>query len=91
MKGFYCQFPEQHRKVGMKNEDLLGSLPEKQALGVLWRTEEDLLRFKVCIKDKPTTRRRILSILSSIYDRLGFGAPFLFREKQILQSLCEET
>ena len=90
-KRVLLSIPEQYRKAGMKNEDLLGSLPEKQALGVPWRIEEDLLRFKVSIKDKPKTRRGILSILSSIYDPLGFGAPFLFREKQIFQSLCEGT
>ena len=75
----------------MKNEDLLGNLPEEQALDVLWKTEEDLLVFKVSIKDKPTTRRGILSILSSVYNPLGFGAPFLLRGKQILQRQCEKN
>ena len=62
-----------------------------QALGVLWKTEEDLLGFKVSIKDKPTTRRGTRSILSSVYDPLGFGAPFLLRGKQILQRLSEKN
>ena len=42
-------------------------------------------------KDKPTTRRRTLSILSSVYDPLSFGAPFLLRGKQILERLCEKN
>ena len=75
----------------MKNEDLLGNLPEEQALDVLWKTEEDLLVFKVSIKDKPTTRRGILSILSSVYNPLGFGALFLLRGKHILQRQCEKN
>ena len=75
-KRVLLSIPEEHRKTGMKNEDLLGNLPEEQALGVLWKTEEDLLGFKVSIKGKPTTRRGVLSILSSVYGPLGFGAPF---------------
>ena len=83
--------PEEHRKAGMKNEDFIGNLPEEQALGVLWKTEEDLLGFKVSIKDKLRTRRGTLSISSSLYGPPGFGAPFLFRGKQILQRLCEKN
>ena len=75
----------------MKNEDMLGNLPEEQALGVLWKTGEDLLGFKGSIKDKPTTRSGILSILSSAYGPLGFGVPFSLRGKQILQRLCEKN
>ena len=74
----------------MKSEDLLGNLPENQALVVLWKTEEDLLGFKVSIKDKLTTKRERLSILSSVYDPLDFRAPFLLRGKQIFQRLCED-
>ena len=70
----------------MKNEDLLHSLPEEQILGVLWKTEEDLLKFKVFIKDKLTTRSGILSILISTYNLLGFGAPFLSESFQSLST-----
>ena len=31
----------------------------------------------------------MLSVLSSIYDPLGFGAPFLLKGKQIIQKLCQ--
>ena len=34
---------------------------------------------------------KILSISSSVYDPLGFGAPFLLRGKQIVQRLCEKN
>ena len=46
------------------------------------------LGFKVNLKEKPLTRREVLSALSSIYDPLGFDAPFLLQGKQILQKLC---
>ena len=50
-KRVLLSIPEEHRKAGMKNEDLLSNLPEEQVLGVLWKTEKDLLGFKVSIKD----------------------------------------
>ena len=56
------------KKAGIKNEGLLSSFPEEQTL-------------EVSIKDKPKARIGILSILHSIYDPLGFGAPFCFRGK----------
>ena len=74
-------------KFCSNSKRILLSIPEEQELGVLWKMEEDLLWFKVSIKYKPTTRRGMLSILSSMYDLLGFGAPFLLRRKQILQRL----
>ena len=36
------------------------------------------------------TRRGTLSVLSSVYDPLGFGAPFLLKGKQILKKLYEQ-
>ena len=79
--------PEKDRKIGIKNSDLLGSLPKDRALGVLWNVENDTLGFKVNLKEKPLTRRGVLSVLSSIYDPLGFGAPFLLKGKQTIQKL----
>ena len=80
--------PEKDRKMGVKNSDLLRSLPEERALGVLWNVENDTLGFKVNLKEKPLTRRGVLSVLSSIYDPLAFGTPFLPKAKQIIQKLC---
>lgn len=36
------------------------------------------------------TRRGILCTIASVYDPLGFVAPFILRGKQILQQLCQE-
>ena len=79
--------PEKDRKMGVKNSDLLRSLPEERALGVLWNVENNTLGFKINLKEKPLTRRGVLSVLSSIYDPLGFGAPFLLKGKQTIQKL----
>ena len=76
--------PEKDRKIGVKN-DLLETLPEEGALGVLCNVENDTLGLKVNLKEKPLTKRGVLSVLSSIYDPFGFGAPFLLKRKQIIQ------
>lgn len=55
---------------------------------MLWNVESDTFGFTIAIKDKPVTRRGILSVVSSIYDPLGFAAPFILIAKEILQDLC---
>ncbi|XP_033759555.1 uncharacterized protein LOC117341801 [Pecten maximus] len=65
------------------------TLPIERALGVQWCTESDVIRFKIVIKDQPLTRRGILSMVSSVYDPLGFLAPFVLTAKVILQELCK--
>ena len=60
-------------------------------LGVEWRVENDPFKFRNILKDKPLTRRGILSTVSSVYDPLGFASPFLLRGKIILQLLCKEN
>ena len=51
--------------------------------------QSDSLQFRVVLKDKPLTRRGILSSISSIYDPLGLTAPFQLKGKQILQDVCK--
>ena len=63
-------------------------MPLDRALGVLWDIEKDCFTFKLNVKDKPSTRRGMLSVLSSFYDPLGLIAPYLLKGKIILQSLC---
>lgn len=63
-------------------------LPTEGALGVRWVVEEDNFTFNVTIKPQPPTRRGILSMVSSIYDPLGFLTPFTLTAKLLLQELC---
>ncbi|XP_071094630.1 uncharacterized protein [Haliotis cracherodii] len=63
------------------------SLPSERALGVIWFVESDTLGFQIQSKPKPNTKRGILSIVSSIYDPLGFIAPFVLQAKQLLKCL----
>ena len=47
--------------------------------------------FRIMLKDKPCTKRGILSTVSSIFDPLGFVAPVLLEGKKILQEMCKEN
>ncbi|KAK3722273.1 hypothetical protein QZH41_005187 [Actinostola sp. cb2023] len=81
--------PESERAGCVKNLDL-DHLPIERALGVHWDVQSDTLGFKITVKDRPATRRGILSVVSSIYDPLGFVSPFILRAKAILQDLCRK-
>ena len=65
-------------------------LPVERALGVQWCMESDVFEFRIVLNDKPPSRRGILSVISSVYDPLGFAAPFTLPAKKILQDLCRE-
>ena len=80
------------RKDGVKDKDLaIGVLAEDKALSVSWNVGEDTLGFQIKMSDKPVTRRGLLAVLSSVYDPLGLGAPFLLKGRQIIQNLCRNN
>ena len=84
--------PVESRAKGIKELDLnCDLLPPECVLGVEWNIENNAFKFCITLKDKPLTRRGILSTVSSIYDLLGFTAPFLLRGKRILQLPCRES
>ena len=66
--------PECHRRSRVKNADLDEILPEARALGIYWDIDKDTSKSKINLTEKPITRREMLSIISSIYDPLGFMA-----------------
>lgn len=78
--------PETERSV--QDIDLFSeSLPEQRTLGLQWSMESDTFKFVNKIQDKPTTRRGILSVVSQLYDPLGFIAPYTLLGKNILQHI----
>ena len=82
--------PKSDRSTNLQNQDLCSAdLPKERALGLWWDAEKDTLCFRVQVKTKPLTRRGILSVVNSIYDPLGFGAPVIQPMKLLLQSLCK--
>ncbi|XP_032364376.1 uncharacterized protein LOC116678740, partial [Etheostoma spectabile] len=68
----------------------LGDLHIERALGVQWCVEADEFQFRVVVKENPLTRRGVLATVASVYDPLGFVAPFILVGKQILQTLCRD-
>ena len=64
--------------------------PSHRALGILWNTEDDCFMFDSHVKENPFTKRGLLSTMSSVYDPLGFLAPFVLPAKRIFQSLCRD-
>ena len=81
--------PESERAPSVKDLDLdKNSALTERALGVQWNVQADTFSFKIASKEKPATRRGILSVVSSIYDPLGFVSPCILPAKGILQDLC---
>ena len=81
--------PEDERANVLHDLDF-GPNSIERALGVHWDISNDLFRYKISIKERPATRRGILSVMSSIYDPLGFVAPIVLPVKTILQELCKQ-
>lgn len=80
---------ESERATSAKDLDF-DHTPIERALGVQWHIASDTFGFKIIIKDRPATRRGILSVVSLIYDPLRFIAPFILSAKLILQDLCKK-
>ena len=85
--------PTEDRGRGVKNVNISDEvdLPTEKALGICWNIEKDTFGFKTNLGEKPLTRRGMLSMVSKIYDPLGFAAPFLLKGKRILQVLCKSN
>lgn len=81
--------PEPHRAKGARQLVLeMEFVPIERVLGVEWCIKSDAFKFKITLKDRPLTRRGILSIVSSIYDPLGMLSPLVLTAKKILRDLC---
>ena len=64
-------------------------LPSQKALGVFWDAATDRIRVNVNLKERPCTRRGILSTISQTYDPLGLIQPFLLPARQMLRKLVK--
>ncbi|PFX17955.1 hypothetical protein AWC38_SpisGene17711 [Stylophora pistillata] len=83
--------PQSERDQPVLDLDLnKDKLPMQRTLGLHWDMESDKFLFKVALKDRPNTRRGILSLSSSVYDPLGFVAPVILPAKKLLQKLCKQ-
>lgn len=81
--------PGEECAESVKDMDLaLGEPLLERALGVQWCVSSDEFQFRITVEEHPITRRGILCTVASVYDPLGFVAPFILKGKQILQQLC---
>ena len=55
-----------------------------------WNVLDDEFGFNVALPERPSSRRGILSVVSSLYDPLGFVAPLILEPKLMLQGLCKQ-
>ena len=67
----------------------LDEYPAERVLGILWNINSDCFQFKVNLTKTPESRRGILSATSSVFDTLGWVAPFMLKAKMVLQQLCQ--
>lgn len=65
-------------------------MPISRALGVQWSPQTDTLNFEVMLVQKEATRRGLLSVVSSLFDPLGFVSPFVLPAKMLLQDICRK-
>ena len=65
------------------------NLPLVKTLGVLWQADNDIFTFKTNPPDVnfKFTKRNFLSKIATLFDPLGFIAPFTIRAKVLLQEM----
>lgn len=68
----------------------LDQLPLERALGVYWDAQSDTFKFKALQAYKPSTKRGVPSVVSSLFDPLAFLSPFVFTAKILLQELWRQ-
>ena len=56
---------------------------------MVWNIKTDTFGFKIPLKDKPETKRGILSKLNSSYDPLGLTSPYILKGRRTTQKLCQ--
>ena len=88
-KDVLFQIPEVLGRDDAKCKYLTGSLPIERTLEIFWDAENDVIKFKIDLNDQPMKRRDIYSVISSIYDPLGWAYPFLLQQRRLLQGLCQ--
>ena len=83
--------PDEDQAKGSKKCDLDSDESFTKALGMQWDFKSDQFGFSIVIKEKPFTRRGILSVISSVFDPLGFLAPVTLPIKRFLRDSCKDN
>ena len=84
--------PDKCRKGGVKDKDFsLGILPEDKVSRVKWNIQGDRLGFIIKMDGKPAAWCGLLAALSSVHDPRDLRAPFLLKDRLIIQRLCKNN
>jgi len=81
------EIPEEDRASHVDLSE--GYLPSVKTLGVMWVANEDSFTFKTNEPEdsRPLTKRSFLAKTASLFDPMGFLAPFTIRAKILLQEI----
>ena len=82
--------PSKERLMNVENLQLDHELTVERTLGLEWCVQMDCFQFRIVLKDRPPTRRGILSTVYSLFDPLGLLSPVILVGRQILQDICKE-
>lgn len=83
------QIPEPERAPSVKVVDENIIMPMEHALGVIWDTNSDCFVYEVMNRNIADARRKMLSLIASLFDPIEFLAPFLVRAKILLQQVWQ--
>ena len=69
-----------------------GELPTVKTLGILWRAKEDIFSFHSSPPEDSQiiTKRSFLRTIATLFDPLGFLAPFIIRAKVVMQAIWRQ-
>ena len=81
---------ENQRRNRVKNADLIGDLPTEKVLDIQSNIPDEFFTFNIQVNRRPLPKRKMLSIISSIYDPLGLASPFVLEGRQLPQTLCNQ-
>ena len=74
--------PESEHTEASQGHSLEDSMGDR-LLGMLWRLKDDVFAFTVEMPQKSLTRRGMLSMLSSLFDPLGFVSPVILEGRMV--------
>lgn len=88
-------FPKEDLANDLKHSKIdADSLPVQRSLGLCWNLKDDCFIFQMS-QDKVNrqcyTKRRVLSVINSLFDPLGFLAPFTLRGKLLLRDITSKV
>ena len=75
-KDLLSAIPAELRAQSVRTIGEQSILPTERALGVIWDVQKDAFLFKIKPKELADTRRKVINLTASIFDPIGFLAPF---------------